>query len=52
MTLPGPQEGLNPEHVQGGESDPDVLAPATPGAEALGDAGVEDEDAGSQDASQ
>ena len=47
MTLPGPQEGLNPEHVQAGESDEDVLAPATPGAEALGDAGVEDEDAGS-----
>ncbi|MGA8327820.1 MAG: hypothetical protein WB777_00795 [Mycobacterium sp.] len=47
MTLPGPQEGLNPEHVQGGKSEEDVLAPATPGAEALGDGGAEDEDAGS-----
>ncbi|MGA8332954.1 MAG: hypothetical protein WB777_27275 [Mycobacterium sp.] len=52
MTLPGPQEGLNPAHVEVGESDEDVLAPATPGAEALGDASAEDEDPGSEDAGQ
>ena len=43
MTSPEPQEELNP-------SDEDVLAPATPGAEALGDAGAEDEDSGPDNA--
>jgi hypothetical protein len=46
MTLPGPQEGLNPAHLQAGESDDDVLAPATPGAEALGDGGADADDPG------
>ena len=44
MTLPG----LNPAHVQAGESEDDVLAPATPGAEALGDGGADDDDPGSE----
>jgi hypothetical protein len=44
MTLPGPQEGLNPEHAEAGEPDEEVLAPATPGAEALGDAAADDDD--------
>jgi len=48
MTLPGPQEGLNPAHVQAGESDDHVLAPATPGAEALGDGGAADDEPGSE----
>jgi hypothetical protein len=47
MTLPGPQEGLNPARLEAGESDEDVLAPATPGAEALGDGGADDDDPGS-----
>lgn len=41
MTLPGPKDST--QHLQAGESDDDVLAPATPGAEALGD-GVADDD--------
>ncbi|WP_292988399.1 hypothetical protein [Mycobacterium sp.] len=42
MTSPEPPDGLDKSE--------DVLAPATPGAEALGDAGTEDED--SEDAAQ
>ena len=50
MTSPGPQEELNPAHLEAGESDDDVLAPATAGAEALGDGGADDNDPGSEDA--
>ena len=43
MTQPGPQEEQDPAHVQDAQSDEDVLAPATPGAEALGDSGIHDD---------
>ena len=37
MTLPDPKEPINPGHVDEELSDDEVLAPMTPGAEALGD---------------
>jgi hypothetical protein len=46
MTLPGPQEELNPAHLQAGESDDDMLAPAAPGAEAPADGGADDDEPG------
>jgi hypothetical protein len=44
MTLPGHQEGLDSALAGAGESDDEVLAPATPGAEGLGDGGAGDDD--------